>query len=225
MGEIYLVRHGQASFGTDNYDQLSAAGIEQAQWLGRHFRNLGLSFDRVVIGALVRHRQTLESSGYADVESGAAPEVESGLNEYDFHSLVDGYLRQFPPPAPIDLKDPRAFYRQLRITLGAWADGSLTTGLPESWADFEGRVRNSLRTLIAKPDAKRVLVVSSGGAISALVREVLGLTVDQMISMNLQMANTGITRLMFKGDKVRLQSWNALPHLERPETKHLLSFT
>ncbi len=221
MGDIYLVRHGQASFGTDNYDRLSPAGIEQAQWMGKHFQSLGLEFDRVVIGAMVRHRQTLEFAACCAAE----PEVEPGLNEYDFHSLVDGYLRQFPPATSIDLKDPRAFYRQLRITLGAWADGSLTTGLPESWADFEGRVKKSLQTLTADAGAQRVLVVSSGGAISALVREVLGLSVEQMITMNLQMMNTGITRLMFKGDKVRMQSWNGVPHLERPETKHLLSFT
>lgn len=223
MGEIYLVRHGQASFGTDDYDRLSPTGVEQAQRLGAYFRGRGLRFDRVVIGGMLRHRQTLDATGA--LESEIAPEIEPGLNEYDFHTLVNGYLTQFPANPPVDLHDPRAFYRQLRFTLAAWADGSLTTGLPETWTDFEGRIRSSLQTLIAKADAKRVLVVSSGGAISTLVREVLGLTVDQMITMNLQMANTGITRLMFKGDKVRLQSWNAVPHLETPGAEHLLSHT
>ncbi|MET0377878.1 MAG: histidine phosphatase family protein [Spongiibacteraceae bacterium] len=222
MGEIYLVRHGQASFGTDNYDRLSTVGADQAQHLGDYFRMRGLEFDRVVIGAMVRHRQTLECTGYTEV----APEIVDGLNEYDFHALVNCHVAQFPVQPPVNLKDAREFYRQLRITLGAWADGSLRTNDDcETWLAFETRVQKSLQALIAKADAKRVLVVSSGGAISALIREVLGLTVEQMIALNLQMANTGITRLMFKGDKVRLQSWNAVPHLETPNTQHLLSHT
>jgi broad specificity phosphatase PhoE len=223
MGEIYLVRHGQASFGADNYDHLSAVGFEQARQLGAYFRMRDLAFDRVVIGAMVRHRQTLDASG---VVAAGEPEIVAGLNEYDFHTLVNCHLAQFPPAAAVDLKDTRTFYRQLRIALAAWADSSLLTGDDcETWRAFESRVKGSLQALIARADAQRVLVVSSGGAISALVREVLGLTVDQMITMNLQAANTGITRLMFKGDKVRLQSWNAVPHLETPQAQHLLSFT
>lgn len=219
MGEIVLIRHGQASFGTDNYDELSPIGWEQARVLGDYFREREMQFDRLICGAMVRHRQTL--AGIVDSE----PEILPGLNEYDFHTLVNGYLRQFPVEPPLNLKDSRVFYRQLRITLGAWANGSLQTGLPETWADFEGRIHASLDALRAQADAQRVLVVSSGGAISMLVRAVLGLTVDQMISMNLQMANTGITRMLFKGDKVRLQSWNGVPHLDHPKTKHLITFT
>lgn len=221
MGEIYLVRHGQASFGSDDYDRLSAQGVEQSRHLGDWFRLRGLQFDRVLIGGMLRHRQTLDSSGYGS----DAVEVVPGLNEYDFHTLVDCHVAQFPAQPPVDLQDPRAFYRQLRFALGAWADGSLQAPSCESWAEFEGRVQASLRALISDAAAGRVLAISSGGAISALVREVLGLNVAQMVAMNLQMANTGITRLMFKGDKVRLQSWNATPHLELPEAQHLLSYT
>jgi broad specificity phosphatase PhoE len=225
MGEIYLVRHGQASFGSDDYDRLSPLGVEQSRHLGDWFRMRGLDFGRVVIGAMRRHRQTLEGSGLL-ATTGETPEVLPGLNEYNFHGLVDCHLQQCPVDPPLDLKDSRVFYRQLRRTLGAWADGSLVhERLPESWSTFEERVRGSLGALIAEPDARRVLAISSGGAISAVVREVLGLTVDQMITMNLQMANTGITRLMFKGDRVRLQSWNALPHLETPDNHHLITYT
>ena len=34
MATIYLVRHGQASFGKENYDQLSPRGWEQGRILG-----------------------------------------------------------------------------------------------------------------------------------------------------------------------------------------------
>jgi broad specificity phosphatase PhoE len=227
MGEIYLVRHGQASFGAANYDALSSVGHEQARHLGDYFRQRGLEFDRVAIGTMTRHRETLDGTGVlGNGASTLAPEILPGLNEYDFHALIHCHVAQFPTDPPVDLKDPRAFYRQLRLALGAWADGSLQPGETcESWAVFEARIRQSLRALTAKADAKRILVVSSGGAISMLIREVLGLRVEQMIEMNLQTLNTSITRLMFKGDRVRLQSWNGLPHLERPEAQHLLSYT
>ena len=59
MGQLYLVRHGQASLGADDYDQLSPLGARQAQRLGEHWRAQGLRFDAVFTGTLKRHRQTL----------------------------------------------------------------------------------------------------------------------------------------------------------------------
>ncbi len=222
MGEIILVRHGQASFGSDDYDCLSETGMAQSRLLGEYFRERGLQFDRVLTGSMRRHTQTLEA---ALPELAASAETVPELNEYDFHALVAGYLLQHPdvePPAP---GDARAFFRVLRPALAAWADGSLRSDAPESWNDFQQRIRRALRTLTAVPDAGRVLAVSSGGAICAVIREVLGLTVEQMITLNLQMANSGISRMVFKGDKVRLQSWNAVPHLDHPYTSKLISYT
>ena len=59
MGSLYLVRHGQASFGADDYDQLSERGEAQAVRLGEYWRERGLSFDAVYAGTLKRHQQTL----------------------------------------------------------------------------------------------------------------------------------------------------------------------
>ena len=58
MAELFMVRHGQASFGTGNYDQLSALGERQGVWLGEYFAERGIAFDRVVTGSMQRHRQT-----------------------------------------------------------------------------------------------------------------------------------------------------------------------
>ena len=38
MSELHLVRHAQASFGSDNYDQLSDLGHRQSRLLGGHFK-------------------------------------------------------------------------------------------------------------------------------------------------------------------------------------------
>ena len=61
MGQVYLVRHGQASFGAADYDQLSPTGVEQARVLGRWFAQCGHRFTRVATGSLKRHRQTAEA--------------------------------------------------------------------------------------------------------------------------------------------------------------------
>lgn len=87
MGTIYLVRHGQASFGADNYDQLSALGLQQAQQLGRYWQERGMRFDAVYTGTLQRHVQTL--AGIQDGLPGL-PEATAlpALNEYDSHELI-----------------------------------------------------------------------------------------------------------------------------------------
>ncbi|MGF6415017.1 histidine phosphatase family protein [Paraburkholderia sp. 32] len=87
MAELHLIRHGQASFGAENYDRLSDIGTRQARWLGEYFADSKLCFDRVVIGTMRRHRQTAD----AILEGLGSPVVEmtqhAGLNEYDFDAL------------------------------------------------------------------------------------------------------------------------------------------
>lgn len=87
MAEITLVRHGQASFGSENYDQLSELGIQQSIWLGEHLKRLNYSFDRVVMGTMARHRQTAEGI-LRGLGSSLSIETHSGLNEYNFQGLL-----------------------------------------------------------------------------------------------------------------------------------------
>ena len=58
MGNIYLVRHGQASFGAENYDQLSTLGQQQSQRLGEYFTDKGIQFEAALTGTLQRQIQT-----------------------------------------------------------------------------------------------------------------------------------------------------------------------
>jgi broad specificity phosphatase PhoE len=222
MGELVLIRHGQASFGTDDYDRLSELGYEQARHLGNYFRERGITFDRIVCGTQKRHRQTLDGTGM--LAAGQEPEFIAGLNEFDFHAVFDAYVTQFPPQALLDRNNVRDFFSTLRKALPVWSEGGLTQA-PEPWDDFQERIRGSLRALVAHENAERVLVFSSGGPISALLREVLQLSVIRMMDLNLQTANTSITRLQFKNGKARLVSFNGLPHLDHPATSHLITLT
>ncbi|MEG2977826.1 MAG: phosphoglycerate mutase family protein, partial [Comamonas sp.] len=87
MGTLYLVRHGQASFGADDYDNLSARGMEQAERLGQYWQERGQRFDAVITGTLRRHTQTLE--GIASQLPGLpTADAVPALNEYDSHALI-----------------------------------------------------------------------------------------------------------------------------------------
>ena len=52
MGVILLVRHGQASFGSDNYDVLSPLGQRQARRLGQALKGRGVQPSLIVSGSL-----------------------------------------------------------------------------------------------------------------------------------------------------------------------------
>jgi broad specificity phosphatase PhoE len=218
MGELVLIRHGQASFGTDDYDRLSPLGFEQARWLGKYFAARGIGFQRVVCGTMRRHLETLQG-----IDVGVEPEWMPSLNEFDFFGLVEIFLQQNPAYGPVDFANVREFFLALRKALPLWSEGGIDNP-PESWESFQGRIRDSLNALITD-DVERVLVVSSGGPISALLREVLQLSVRNMMDINLQTANTSITRLQFKKGKARLQSFNGVPHLDTPATSHLITLT
>ena len=115
MGTLYLVRHGQASFGAADYDQLSELGQRQALQLGRYWAERGLRFDGVLMGSLRRHAQTWEG-----IRNGAGfdqePLIWPGLNEYD----GDAIIRALHPDA-VD-KPPEKFATEFKgDDLGAWS--------------------------------------------------------------------------------------------------------
>lgn len=220
MAEILVVRHGQAAFGTDDYDRLTDIGWEQARLLGEYFSARAIHFDAVFTGTQRRHRETLAGILEALPPQPAAEELP-GLNEFDFHALVTAY-RGLYPDENIDTTNARDFYGCLRHALLAWNRGELID-IEEDWDGFESRVRGTL-TQIAGADG-RVLVVTSGGPISALVREVLNLSVENMVSLNLQAINTGVTRYFGKHERLRLNMFNAVPHLEQPQDSHLITYT
>lgn len=220
MTEILLIRHGQAAFGTDDYDRLTDAGWQQSRLLGTYLSDRDPHFDAVFTGTLRRHRETLAGIQEALPPQAAVCELP-GLNEFDFHALVSAY-RQLHPDDRIDVGNAREFYRCLRDALLAWYRGELD-GIDEDWTQFETRVRATLDE-IAQVNG-RVLVVSSGGPISALVREVLDLSVEHMVSLNLQAINTGVTRLVGKPGQPRLNMFNAVPHLESMQNRHLVTYT
>jgi broad specificity phosphatase PhoE len=220
MAELVLVRHGQASFGADDYDKLSELGWRQSRWLGEHFAGRSAAFDRVIRGSLRRHAETL--SGIAEGMGRPLEGVEDPrLNEYDSHALLSAHLKGKPLPQG---DDRREHFRILREAMYAWTDGTLAGSAHEPFAEFRGRVLAALGELRGGR-AERVLVVSSGGPISTILAEVLGMPRRGVVDLNLQTRNTGITELQAGASRIHCVSFNNVPHLDRPDRSGALTYS
>jgi broad specificity phosphatase PhoE len=211
MGTLYLVRHGQASFGSDDYDRLSELGVRQCERLGAYFRDRQLSFDGVITGTLKRHTQSL-----AAIVRGLQFEHEAlampGLNEYDSEAVLRAIHPQ-PLKRAADAQEVRQHFRLLREGLIAWMEGrSEPAGMP-SFARFEAGVVEALDHVRTRHDGN-VLIVSSGGPISTAVAHVLGAPPQAMVELNLRMRNSAITEFAFTPKRHALITFNTLPHLE-----------
>lgn len=225
MGTLHLVRHGQASFGAQDYDQLSELGMRQCHALGRYYAERGQRFEAVLRGSLRRHRQSLEAltAGFGELP----PVLEwPGLNEYDGDALIRA-IHPGPLARPDTPEVYRAHFRLLRDALSAWMAGRTSPlGMP-SYADWAAGITGALDHVRqqhgARPDAQ-VLVLSSGGPISTAVGQVLGIAPETTIELNFRIRNSSVTELAFTSKRHMLNTFNHLPHLDRPERADWISY-
>lgn len=97
MTTIYLVRHGQASFGAESYDKLSPNGEQQAKILGQYFDDILKESPYVVAGSMQRHQQTAKIS-----LAECFPESEivtiPAWNEFNHQQVFAQYEPRFNQP-------------------------------------------------------------------------------------------------------------------------------
>jgi broad specificity phosphatase PhoE len=216
MGTLYLVRHGQASFGADDYDRLSDLGRRQSVRLGEYWRERGMAFDAVITGTLTRHRQTWDgiAEGLALSQCDVLP--WPGLNEYDSAAVI-ATIHPEPLAKPDTPELYRHHFRLLRDGLAAWMQGrTAPAGMP-SYLDFLAGVTTALDHVRARHHGAKVLVVSSGGPISTAVGHVLRTPPETTIELNLRLRNTSVTEFAFTPKRHMLVTYNTLPHLDGPE--------
>jgi broad specificity phosphatase PhoE len=227
MGTLYVVRHGQAAFGTEDYDRLTDLGQRQAHLLGQHFAALGVKFDAVVAGTLTRHRQTAESildgaGAHNDIERIAT------LNEYDAVSVLTAFTGAPPTFDPkAAQRDPdsvKSHFRLLRDGLLAWAEGrTAPVGMP-SFAVFQSQVMDVLHDLRQRFPTGNVLVSTSGGPVAAAVCAALEAPAASAVHLNLHVRNTAITTFTTTRTRIQLLSFNAIPHLDASGEPALSSY-
>ena len=209
MGEIILVRHGQANSGAtdeESYDRLSDLGHQQARWLGDYLRDREGPFDKVIAGSLRRHRETAAGIGYDD------PTIDPRLNEMDYFNLGQALEDVHGVPFP----GPDEFAAHVPQVMEAWHAAEIK-GV-ETFASFEDRVTSVLQEA-AQPGA-RVLCVTSGGVIGMIMRHLLDLDPRRMAHVLLPIMNTSVHRVHVIPQGTILAGFKAIPHLDDPDRVH-----
>ncbi|MFT2091530.1 histidine phosphatase family protein [Paraglaciecola sp. 2405UD69-4] len=225
MAEFYIVRHGQASFGAENYDKLSALGQRQAEWLGEYFQRKNITFSHAFRGDMVRHKETMQ--GICSKLSSLPKEtLELGFNEFDFQNIVEAYLSIYPNEALAEDAQPALFYRLLKQSMLSWSKDLLPKDrLTETWQEFRARVQNALDRVCQSPAKQPILIVSSGGVIAMLLSLILELKSHLVMELNMQVKNTSFSHFYFNKNGVRLASFNNIPHLENLNKPDIITFS
>jgi broad specificity phosphatase PhoE len=220
MGVIYVVRHGQAAFGTENYDQLTEIGFAQTRLLGAYFAKRKIRFDAVFTGTLRRQIETADAILESHAELAAsAREVIPGLDEYKPEAILTAFTGEAPVmmAAAAARRDPvvvREHFRLLREALLAWAEDRTRPVDMMPFAQFQdGAVGALIAARQRFPDG-HVLVVSSGGAIGAMVAQVLNAPAATAVELNLRIRNSSLTEYAATPRRHHLVSFNGLPHLD-----------
>ena len=214
MGTLYLVRHGQASFGADDYDQLSDLGRRQSVRLGEYLRDKGMSFDAVLTGTLRRHAQTWDG-----IAEGAGLDLQPlpfpGLNEYDSHAVIEA-VHPMPLQKPDTPERYRHHFRLLRDGLAQWMAGVVSPrGMP-SYVDFVQGITAALDH-VRREHTGNVLLVSSGVPIATAVGHILGTPPETTIELNMRIRNSALTEFAFTPKRHMLLTYNTLPHLDHAD--------
>ncbi|MCF6234297.1 MAG: histidine phosphatase family protein [Rhodobacteraceae bacterium] len=209
MSHITLIRHGQANTGARteaDYDRLSPLGLQQSTWLGEHMRASAAHYPRVYCGTLTRHIQTVRAMGYGDVAV-----QDARLNELEYFTLAQLLEAQIGLEIP---KEREGFIDHLPQVFKSWQAGDIIDP-PESFAAFDTRVAASIQEIAQGKGP--ALVITSGGLISMVMQQLLGLGIPAMAQMALAIMNTSMHRLYPMGGKLSPVLYNAVPHLEAPD--------
>jgi len=216
MGEIFFIRHGQASYGSADYDRLSPLGHQQSRWLGAHLAASAGPFDRVVSGTLRRHRETL--SGILQTVAHDAPIEDARLNEMAFFAMERQLNNGRDNRAPTNPKDIEDHFTRV---LMAWKNHEIPD-VAESFDAFQARILAALSDY--SEAGKRVMIVSSGGPVGVVINAVLGLDLPAMAEIILSTHNSSVTRLRVLDQGLRLGQYNSVAHLDRPDRQHALTY-
>lgn len=214
MSSILLVRHGQASFGAADYDDLSPTGHEQSRVLGAALAARGVVPDLVVAGRMRRHAQTatavLEGSGWP-----TEVRVDAGWNELDHVQVLDVHGS---PTAREGESEHAAFQRWFEEATLRWTAAGHDEAYDESFGAFTDRVDAALARLTEElPEKGTAVVLTSGGAIAWAVASLLAdagpARTDLWLRLNPVSINTGTSTIVRGRRGSTLVAFNAHDHL------------
>lgn len=230
MRTLYLVRHGQASWGSDDYDRLSALGAEQSRLLGDWFKRCGVDVHHAVAGGLKRHLQTAEAffAGYDDVAAWR-PRIrrDADFNELDQIDMMNPAHDAREEPRKDGIRMSFADFRQ-RMTPAfyRWLSSAYDHEYKEPCSVFSARCASAMRRAAdLAASGETVVAFTSGGTIAMICRQVLDLGDEATESMMWLIWNTSVSRLTWNGERFDLALFNSIAHLEHAGSASLITMT
>ena len=235
MSEIYFVRHGQASFGSDDYDRLSPLGVKQSKILAHYLAKTGRAFDAIYHGEMERQQKTAQEflDYYQENQLVVPPtQTDDAFNEYDSFAVWEALIPQMTAEQPSLAKelqnlpgDQKAFQKIFSQVMDRWTKGAYEAeGVPR-WEDFTKRVDLGIEKIKTQHGAKkRLAVFTSGGPISVAVKSALGLSDRMTLEISWQLMNASITRLKYNSKGIMLAGFNEVMHLELERDERLLTY-
>ena len=224
MANLLIVRHGQASFGAENYDQLSPLGQRQADLTGEFLQQMGTRFSAAYSGDLSRQRETGQRVLY---QLEQAPEliIDPRFNEVQTDEqievmmplLVERDARFADLVAAMDT-DTKSFQKIIETVFNYWVSPECDVSGIQSWKDYHGGVVSAFESAMASAaSGTDTAIFTSGGTIATIVGHVLKLTSDRVYEFYEPVFNCSITRIIFNSRKCSLSTFNDVGHL------HLMS--
>lgn len=218
MGNIVLIRHGQASFGKANYDQLSELGQQQAQLLGECLRDAYPAVDVTVCGTMQRHAQTAEGC-LTGMQLPTEWTTDAGFTEYDHEEVIVRYRPEYEDKAVMltDLSqsdNPRRAFQQLfAAAVQRWVNGEFDNEYTETWNTFCQRVTDALHRLHDRlENGQTAFVFTSGGVITAVAQQLLHTPNSHVFEINWTLVNAALTKLLYSDGKITLSTLNDYSH-------------
>lgn len=215
MPTVLLVRHGQASFGTEDYDVLSAAGHRQAEIVAASLAERGYKADRLISGTLRRQRETA-----AAFTALGAPEleIEPRWDEYDSEDILRHHSEsavRLDRPEDAEPITNREFQTILEAAQAQWVEHAHRSPTTLTWPDFSGAGIAALRDLASDlSSGQTAIVVTSGGVIGALLCSLWDAPPSLFPALNRVAVNASVTKLAVGSTGTNVISFNDHSHLE-----------
>lgn len=213
MPSLILVRHGQASFGGDDYDVLSELGERQAQIAAEDLAARGLNVTHLWAGGLKRQQQTA-----APIAAALGLEIESDprWNEYDGNDLLAAHSTSTARLDGEQTVTSRMFQDILERGLRDWAAAGDDSAAEESWPAFRARVDAALMAAVgALGSGETGIAVTSAGAIAAACTSLLHGSIDTYLQLNRVGVNAATTTVTSGASGQTMLSFNDHGHLRR----------
>jgi len=237
MPLVYVIRHGQASFSKSDYDQLSEKGIEQSKVLGRFFKNTQNRFDSVFSGSLKRQKDTAFHMTKAMDEKEYDQKIIEGFNEYNHLDLINAafkYYKKNEPEFNADLaeiaKSRKRFQQFFSDAVEKWINGEFSEFGIETYEKYSSKVLNAFEEATKKESEKKIAVVTSGGAVSVLLENTLGITPFKAAELGWGLMNCSVSVVSSKGafnkdnNRFLLRVFNSAAHFEIEKEKELITY-